>query len=100
MRESEIERYLVNQFQTAGAQVRKLQYVGRNGAPDRMIMFRRNVIFIELKAPGKKLRPDQQREFMRMKSQGIRVYKVDSKEAVDNLLKHYPYDYDVDDVPF
>lgn len=99
MRESEIEKYLVNKFNAAGAQVRKLQFLCRNGAPDRLIMWRGKVVFVELKATGEKMRPDQQREFMQMKSAGVHVYCIDSKEKVDTLFSYFPYDFNVDDVP-
>ena len=52
MRESTIEQYLVEQVKALGGECRKLRWIGRNGAPDRIVMLNGQVIFIELKAPG------------------------------------------------
>ena len=38
MRESEIEKYLVKQVKAAGGEVRKVKWIGRRGAPDRLAM--------------------------------------------------------------
>ena len=38
MRESEIETYLVNRVKAMGGEVRKVKWIGRRGAPDRIVM--------------------------------------------------------------
>jgi len=38
MRESTIELYLVEQVKALGGEVRKVKWIGRNGAPDRIVM--------------------------------------------------------------
>ena len=38
MRESTIEQYLVEQVKAKGGEVRKVKWIGRNGAPDRIVM--------------------------------------------------------------
>lgn len=38
MRESEIEKYLVERVKALGGEVRKVRWIGRNGAPDRLVM--------------------------------------------------------------
>ena len=38
MRESQIEKYLVAQVKALGGEVRKVQWIGRRGAPDRLVM--------------------------------------------------------------
>lgn len=38
MRESQIERHLVKRVKELGGEVRKVQWVGRQGAPDRLVM--------------------------------------------------------------
>ena len=82
MRESTIEAYLVKRVKALGGEVRKVQWVGRRGAPDRLVMFPqlvmlitrqivdhrgRTTVWVELKAPGEKPRPEQLREHARMR---------------------------------
>lgn len=93
MRESKIEAYLVERVQALGGEVRKVQWIGRRGAPDRVVMLRRDdgdmrpeTIWVELKAPGEKPKPHQQREHDRMQAMGQWVEVIDSLEGVDDLL--------------
>ena len=85
-RESTIENYLVERVKAMGGECRKLRWIGRNGAPDRIVMLNGQVIFIELKAPGEKAKPHQVREHERMRRMGQRVEVVDSCERVDEVL--------------
>lgn len=101
MRESTIEKHLVNRVKELGGEVRKVQWIGRRGAPDRLVMgvrFRwkpnpasdgfheRGACWVELKAPGEKVKPHQQREHDRMRAMGQRVVVIDSIEGVEELL--------------
>ena len=96
MRESQIERYLVARVKALGGEVRKVQWIGRRGAPDRLVMWDRSggdfeypayvSCWVELKAPGKKPEPHQLREHERMRAMGQRVEVIDSIEAVEDLL--------------
>lgn len=38
MRESEIEAHLVKRVKAEGGEVRKVQWIGRRGAPDRLVL--------------------------------------------------------------
>jgi hypothetical protein len=38
VRESDIERHLVQRVKALGGEVRKVQWIGRRGAPDRLVM--------------------------------------------------------------
>jgi hypothetical protein len=87
MRESQIESYLVERTKAAGGECRKLKWIGRHGAPDRLVMLNGKAIFIELKAPGEKCRPHQIREHERMRRMGQRVEVVDSFDGVDEVLE-------------
>lgn len=93
-RESHIEAYLVKCAKAAGGEVRKVQWIGRSGAPDRVVMLPEccrehpgGTIWVELKAPGKKPEPHQLREHERMRRVGQRVEVIDSYEGVDALFK-------------
>ncbi|MCE1244909.1 hypothetical protein [Oryzomicrobium sp.] len=86
MRESAIEKYLVERVKALGGEVRKVRWIGRNGAPDRLAMLPGKTLWVELKAPGEKCRPHQIREHERMRRMGQRVEVVDSFEGVDEVL--------------
>lgn len=97
MRESEVEKYLVERVKALGGECRKVEWVGRRGAPDRLVMLPpryaglanvnpARTIWVELKAPGEKPEPHQVREHQRMRALGQRVEVIDSFEGVDALL--------------
>lgn len=91
MRERDIERYLVEQVKALGGEVRKVKWIGRRGAPDRVVMLpwgRRDAstVWVELKAPGKVPDIIQFREHRRMRRNGQIVVVIDSLEGVDALL--------------
>jgi hypothetical protein len=87
MREANVESYLVLRAERLGALVRKVRWVGRRGAPDRLIMLCGQTIFVEVKAPGGRLSPHQIKEHHRLRQQGMRVEVVASKEEVDTLCE-------------
>lgn len=85
-RESDIESYLVERVRDMKGEVRKVKWLGRHGAPDRIVMLPGRTIWVELKAPGEKARPHQVREHERMRRMGQHVVVVDSFEGVDGVL--------------
>jgi hypothetical protein len=87
MRESQIEKHLVQRVKELGGEVRKVKWLDRNGAPDRLVYINGKRIWVELKAPGKKPEPHQLREHNRMRKRGDLVEVVDSIEGVEELLK-------------
>lgn len=86
MRESAVEDYLVERVTSLGGEVRKVKWIGRRGAPDRIVMLPGKTLWVELKAVGEKARPHQAREHARMRRMGLRVEIVDSIERVDEVL--------------
>ena len=90
MRESIIEKYLVKRVKELGGEVRKVKWIGRAGAPDRLVMLPNHwwhrTIWVELKATGKVAEPHQLREHKRMGAVGQYVVVIDSIEGVDALL--------------
>lgn len=86
MRESLIEKHLIKKVKQQGGEVRKVRWIGRRGAPDRLVMLPNRTIWVELKAPGKKAEPHQVREHNRMRHMGQFVVVIDSIEAVEELL--------------
>jgi hypothetical protein len=98
VRESTIEKHLVKRVKDLGGEVRKVQWIGRRGAPDRLVMllhpsskfWRENVlttVWVELKATGVKAEAHQLREHTRMRRMGQRVVVIDSIEGVAELLR-------------
>lgn len=100
MHEAKIEEHLVRRVRELGGEVRKVKWLGRRGAPDRLVMLPPmkdfdapivyhygRTIWVELKAPGEKPKPHQQREHERMRRMGQRVEVVDSIEGVEELLR-------------
>lgn len=90
-RERDVERYLVQRVRAMGGEVRKVQWIGRRGAPDRLVLLPAAdqgawTFWAELKSPGKKARVTQQREHDRLRAFGHRVEVIDSKESVDRVL--------------
>jgi hypothetical protein len=86
MRESIIEEYLVHCVKNHAGEIRKLKWIGRDGAPDRVV-FLKGVHFVELKATGKTPEPHQEREHIRMRSNGAKVWVIDSLDKVDAFMR-------------
>lgn len=92
MRESQLEAYLVERVKALGGEVRKVKWIGRRGAPDRLVMLPyehvifNTAIWVELKSPGEKPKPHQAREHERLRKMGQRVEVIDSIEGVNKLL--------------
>lgn len=86
MRERDVEDYLVRRVTAMGGEVRKIRFIGRRGAPDRLVMLPGRTIWVELKAPGKVAAPHQVREHQRMRGMGQSVEVIDSLAGVEALL--------------
>lgn len=89
MRESVIERYLVEQVEAAKGIARKLQWICRRGAPDRVVILNGHTLFVEVKAPGKAAEAHQLREHERLREAGATVFVIDSFEEVDRIVGEY-----------
>jgi hypothetical protein len=87
MRERAIEAYLVRRVKELGGEVRKVKWIGRRGAPDRLVMLPGGVLhWIELKRPGGTAEAHQAREHARMLRKGQRVRVLDTMEKIDALF--------------
>jgi hypothetical protein len=86
MRESVVENYLVKRVKVLGGEVRKCQWIGRRGAPDRLVMLPKKHFFVELKAPGVEPEDYQLREHERMRQAGFEVLVIDTKAGVDAMV--------------
>lgn len=89
MRESKVEGHLVKRAKALGGEVRKVQWIGRRGAPDRVVMLPDVLFWVETKAPDGVLEPHQAREHARMRRMGQVVHVAYTLEAVDALMDQY-----------
>jgi Holliday junction resolvase len=85
--EKTVERYLVKRVKEAGGVAPKWVSPGMSGVPDRIVFLPGGrIIFVEVKAPGKKLRPLQLYVKEQLEALGVDFRVVDSKEAVNALF--------------
>lgn len=88
MRERDIETYLRARVKAAGGRAYKFVSPGNSGVPDRIvIMPGGRVVFVELKAPGKKPTELQKYQQERLRALGCDVRVIDSREGVDELIE-------------
>jgi len=87
LRESVIERNLVTEVKKRGGLAVKFVSPGLDGVPDRLVLFPGGkMAFVELKAPGKNMRPIQEKRARQLTALGFRVYCVDNKEMIGGVL--------------
>ena len=88
MREKQIEHSLVMVVKADGGMCPKLVSPGTDGMPDRMILLPKGHIgFVEVKAPGKKPRPLQERRHKQLRELGFKVFILDGREQIPEILK-------------
>lgn len=87
MREKAIEAKLVQTVKSMGGLAPKFTSPGFDGVPDRLVLLPGGKLaFIELKAPGKVLRPLQVRRKSQLESLGFSVYCIDGTEQIGGML--------------
>lgn len=110
MLEAKVEEFLVKRVKALGGEVRKVKWIGRKSAPDRLVMLpplkamdAYNAAMtwgetsgsrwwpwmhplVELKRPGEVPRPDQLREHEKLRAAGFIVLVLDSIEAVEKAF--------------
>ena len=87
MNEKFIEKKLVTAVKNMGGLSPKFVSPGLDGVPDRIVLLPHGKIgFIELKAPGKDMRPLQVWRKRQLESLGFQVYCIDSVEQIGVIL--------------
>lgn len=82
IREKDIEQALIRQVRKSGGLCLKFVSPGWSGAPDRVCVFPGGrVAFVELKAPGEKPRPLQEKRLRQLRELGCQTCVVDSMEG-------------------
>ena len=88
MMESKIERYFGAKITEKRGLFIKFTSPTMAGLPDRLLLLPGGkVIFIEFKAPGEVMRPQQLVRKKKLESLGFEVYCIESKETADIILE-------------
>lgn len=95
MREYVVENEFVKAVRAAGGVAYKLTSQTANGLPDRLVLFfPAKTVFVELKAPGKQLRPLQRKRRYQLMKLGFPVICIDRvtqiKPAIDAIKNWTP----------
>lgn len=85
--EKYLEQILTKEVKKRGGIALKFISPGMAGVPDRLVLMPGGKIaFIETKAPGKKMRLIQVKRKIQLEALGFRVYCVDNKELIGEVL--------------
>lgn len=88
MREKEIEHHLVMETRRAGGMALKFVSPSFSGMPDRLVLLGDGKMgFVEVKAPGQKLRPLQLRRHAMLRRLGYQIFVLDAMEDIPAVLK-------------
>ena len=87
VREKDIEKLLVKEVKKLGGFCWKFVSPGVAGVPDRLCLLHQGkAIFVEVKNEGETLRPIQKKRKRDLEKLGFRVYVLDSKEKVKEII--------------
>ena len=87
MRENEVERQLSLAVKRMGGMAVKFVSPGLDGVPDRIVLLPgRKMAFVELKAPGKRLRVLQEKRKKQLEELGYPVYVIDGVGQIGGVL--------------
>ena len=87
MNEKSVEKKLSEATQKLGGLALKFVSPGLDGVPDRIILLPMGrIAFVEVKAPGKKMRPLQLRRKKQLERLGFSVYCIDHPNQIGGIL--------------
>lgn len=93
MRESELEKILVNEVKKLGGRAYKWVSPGNDGVPDRIVIFpEERPIFVELKTDTGKLSALQSVQLKRLDDLGQPVEVVKGINGLSQFFQDYGYD--------
>ena len=88
MREKHIEQKLIKKVKDKGGLALKLVSPSLDGLPDRLLLLSKGKIaFAELKAPGKKLRPLQEKRKRQLEELEFLVFVIDNADEIDAVIE-------------
>ena len=87
MTEKQIEQKLCKILKSKGGIAIKLNSLPMMGLPDRLVLLPEGkVMFVELKALGKKMRPIQVKKKIQLEELGFLVYCIDDVKQIEKIL--------------
>jgi len=87
MLEKEIELQLVMAVKKMGGRAVKFTSPGFDGMPDRLVLLPGGKCgFVEVKAPGKRLRALQRVRHEMLKALGFKAYVLDAREQIEEII--------------
>lgn len=86
-RENKVETYLNDEVEKLGGITRKWVSPGVDGVPDRIVILKSRVIFVEVKTVDGDLSPWQVREQNRLREHGAVVFTAAGHAEVDLIIK-------------
>jgi hypothetical protein len=88
LRERDLERRFVKAVKDQGGMCPKLISPGMDGMPDRMVLLpMARIGFVEVKRPGAKPRPLQERRHNQLRDLGFLVLVLDDPEKIPEIIK-------------
>jgi hypothetical protein len=88
VRERDIEKKLTKAVKAQGGMCPKLISPGTDGMPDRLILMpQARIGFVEVKRPGARPRPLQERRHAQLRSLGFLVLVLDDPEKIPEIVK-------------
>ena len=88
LKESGIEKRLIKEVKKIGGKALKFTSPGIAGVPDRIVLLPHGkIIFVELKAPGEKLKPLQEFRAKELRILGFDVRCIDSVEGIMEFIE-------------
>lgn len=88
MLENKIENRLIKEIEKIGGKALKFVSPGVSGVPDRIVLLPHGkIIFVELKAPGKKPSPIQNFRAKELRKLGFDVRCIDSVKKIKGLIE-------------
>ena len=88
MLEKQVEQALTSAVKARGGAALKFVSPGVSGVPDRIVLMPGGrLVFVELKAPGKHMRPLQEYRKRQLESLGFHVYCIDRPEKIPTFLE-------------
>lgn len=86
--EKQIESKFKLEVERKGGLALKFTSPTMAGVPDRIVLIPGGrIVFAEIKAPGKKLRPLQFKRKKQLEALGFKVYVIDSYKAVETFIQ-------------
>lgn len=86
MLERDIEKALAKRIKALGGLCEKFVSPSNIGVPDRLVTLPGKIVFVELKAQGKKPTAKQLKDHAKRRSYGGTVLVIDSLEGIDDAF--------------